>query len=336
MLFYVGTLTREGGEGILSCRLTDEGIVRVDTYTQTADPNYLIWSEKNQRLYATGSDADGEHRGTVSEFASVSGALRLISRQRTDGNGPCFLTMDADHHYLYCPNYGTGSLCVFPARPALGAYAQQTVHEGQGPNQKRQAGPHPHQATFVPGTRYLLAADLGTDEIWLYQADPESGKLLLRSKTRLHGGPRHIAYGRPGLAYLAHELSNEVTVLRVEGERLIPVQTLSTLPEGAEIQNTAAAIRISEDGKKLYVSNRGHGSIAVFDIMEDGTLRGHGHIPAGIFPRDFQVLRDGSFLVADQRAGVRWLDAQGREQAFLTQMGAVCICIPEDAQDDRG
>ena len=62
MLFYVGTLTREGGEGILTCRLTEDGIEKTGCYTATKDPNYLIWSALNRCLYATGSDAEEEYR----------------------------------------------------------------------------------------------------------------------------------------------------------------------------------------------------------------------------------------------------------------------------------
>ena len=327
MLFYAGTLTREGGEGILTCRLTEDGIEKISCYTDTKDPNYLIWSGKNNCLYATGSDADEELRGTVSAFRPEEGQLCLISRHKTGGNGPCFLEESADGRYVYVPNYATGSVCVMPA---MGARVQIAVHSGSGPDPVRQTGSHPHQAVFVPGTDRLLVSDLGTDEIWIYRADREKGLLEPAGRFRLSGGPRHIAFGKPGYAYLAHELSSEVTVLRIRGDEIAPVQTLSTLPAGAEMPNTAAAVRVSPDGRRLYVSNRGHGSVAVFDILKDGGLRAVKHIPAGVYPRDFQLLPDGSILAADQRAGVRWIDCDGREKAFLPEIGAVCICIPEE------
>ena len=330
MLFYVGTLTREGGEGILTCRLTEAGIEKTGCYTATKDPNYLIWSALNRCLYATGSDAEEEYRGTVSAFIPEGDALRPVSCQKTGGNGPCFLAESDDGRYLYTANYGSGSVCVMPARPALGERTQLAEHTGYGPHPSRQNGPHPHQVIFMPGTDRLLAVDLGTDEVWIYRADRESGLLSHLKSLHLHGGPRHIAFGPNGFAYLAHELSSEVTVLRLKGDEIVPVQTLSTLPQGADMPNTAAAIRVSLDGKKLYVSNRGHGSVAVFDIREDGSLSPLRHIPAGIYPRDFQLLPDGGILAADQRAGVRWIDENGREKAFLPEIGAVCICIPED------
>ena len=336
MDFYVGALTGEGREGILSCRLTKDGIIRLGAYDGTVDPNYLIWSSKNQRLYATGGDTEEGFHGSVSEFIVENGQLRLVSRQKTDGDEPCFLAMDRDEKYLYCTNYGTGSLCVLPMRPSLGAYVQLVQHTGRGPDPQRQEGPHTHQITFVPGTELMLAVDLGTDELWLYRADPESGKLEYRSKCLLHGGPRHIAYGKAGFVYVAHELSSQVSALRMEGERLTPLQTLSTLPQGADAPNTASAIRISGDGRRLYVSNRGHGSIAAFEITEDGALRPLAHYPAGSYPRDFQLLPDGGFLVADQWAGVRRLNSEGWETAFLPHKGAVCICIPEEAKEYRG
>ena len=88
----------------------------------------------------------------------------------------------------------------------------------------------------------------------------------------------------------------------------------------------SAAIRMSEDHRQLYLSNRGHGSIAVYSILQDGSLTPSGwFMEAGSFPCDFILLKDGRILVADQRAGVRLLDGQGRMIDFLPHVGAVCI-----------
>ena len=50
------------------------------------------------------------------------------------------------------------------------------------------------------------------------------------------------------------------------------MQVISTLPEGFNDFNGTAAIRLSEDGKYLYASNRGHDSIVVYTILADGSL----------------------------------------------------------------
>lgn len=326
MEFYVGTLTREGGAGILRCSLSGNKLECLSVIDGLTDPNYLILHPGRQRLYAVSSDAEGtDTKGCVNEYDLTGKAPLLISRQTTFGNAPCHLTVSPDRRFLYCANYGTGSLAVFPAEDKLRPAVQVIQHQGSGPNIVRQAGPHVHQVCFIPDTQYLCACDLGTDHIEVYTADIQTGRLTHHSSLHLHGGPRHLLFADNTLGYLCHELSSEVTVLSVQNGILSARQTLSALPEN--VPNTSAAIRISADHRHLYVSNRGHGSIAIYNILENGQL-----IPvrwfmeAGSYPRDFALLKDGRILVADQRAGVRLLDAQGRMIHFLSHVGAVCIC----------
>ncbi|MDD3334078.1 MAG: lactonase family protein [Eubacteriales bacterium] len=332
MEFYVGTLTREGGEGVLDCSLEDDHIRLKTTVTGITDPNYVILSPRGDRLYAVSSDdAREELPGCVDVYDITGETPAFLCRQSTGGSGPCFLTLAPDGRFLYETNYGTGSLAVFPVSFGLDKRMQLVQHSGHGPHPTRQKGPHLHQVTFLPGTQLLCAIDLGTDELVVYRADEQTGLLTEQSRTHLLGGPRHIAYGNAGYAYVAHELSNEVTTLKIENGAFTPLQTLTTLPEGWTGENTAAAIRLSEDGKRLYVSNRGHGSIAEYAVQSDETLRFLRHLWAGVFPRDFICLPDGRFLVADQRAGVYLLSRDGDAQDFLPHKGAVCICLKKEA-----
>ena len=326
MEFYAGTLTREGGEGILRICVSGGLIERTHLIGGLTDPNYLILSPDGKRLYAVSSDAESaDCRGCVNEFDLTRPDTPLISRQPTHGTAPCHLTLSPDGRYLYCANYGTGSLVVFPAADGLRPSVLLLRHTGTGPDPVRQAGPHVHQVYFL-SERLLCAADLGSDALWLYPVSPQDGLPGAPERILLSGGPRHIVRGRGGAVYLAHELSSEVTVLKRDGDTLFPVQTLSTLPDGCAERNLAAAIRLSADGRTLYVSNRGHGSIAAFSVGATGLLTQKGHIPAGEYPRDFLPLPQGGFLVADQHSGILLIDKEGRVQSRLEQKGAVCVC----------
>ncbi|MBR5287099.1 MAG: lactonase family protein [Clostridia bacterium] len=320
MVFFVGTLTREGGGGVLRCDLDGAEISLKETLFLT-DPNYVISS--GNRLFSVSSDAQGEFRGCVNEI-DASGVMRVLAQEETGGNAPCFLCTSPDGRYLYCPNYGTGSIAVFPIEGGLKPRIQLIVHSGSGPHPTRQTAPHVHQVLFIPGTQYLCACDLGTDCIEVYKADVQSGLLTHYFTLHLHGGPRHLVFADDTLGYVCHELSNEVTVLAIQDGVLTPMQTISTLP--VEVQNTAAAIRLSKNKKKLYVSNRGHGSIALYDVKTDGTLQLHRHWEAGSFPRDFVLLEDERILIADQKSGIRLLGVEGQEVAYLKHIGAVCVC----------
>ena len=80
---------------------------------------------------------------------------------------------------------------------------------------------------------------------------------------------------------------------------LTPFQVIATLPEGVECEdNTTAEIDMSQDGKHLYASNRGHDSLALFDVGEDGSLTAKGHFATEATPRFFALDPTGQFLYA--------------------------------------
>ena len=75
--------------------------------------------------------------------------------------------------------------------------------------------------------------------------------------------------------------------------------TYSTIPESWDQHNGAAAIRLSSDGKFLYVSNRGHDSIAVFAVLPDQALKLVQRVSTfGEFPRDFNWDAKEKYVVA--------------------------------------
>ena len=76
-------------------------------------------------------------------------------------------------------------------------------------------------------------------------------------------------------------------------------QTVSTLPEDYDGQKWASAIKLSADGKFLYASNRAHNSIAVFEVIADGSLKLIEIVPTdGLNPRDFTLSPDQHYLIA--------------------------------------
>ena len=77
---------------------------------------------------------------------------------------------------------------------------------------------------------------------------------------------------------------------------LASFQTVSTLPDAYKGTNLCAQIQISSSGKFLYVSNRGHNSIACFSIDAcTGQLNVVGHMPTEVIPRAFSLDPSGNF-----------------------------------------
>ncbi len=217
--------------------------------------------------------------------------------------------------------------------------AGDTVPEGVRP--ERQERSHAHCILFDPGRRYALAADLGQDRVWVYRqgtdgrlspaseklewcergwigpelaeaaqdARPEgSGNPISGHSLKPGAGPRHLVFHPNGrFLYVSTELASTVTVFAWDGRtgELRPIQDLSALPADYLCSNDAAHLAFSPDGRYLYVSNRGHNSLAAFGVDgESGLLTPTGHFSTlGNWPRNFGVCPDGRFvLVANQES----------------------------------
>ncbi len=335
MDFFVGTYTRLGGVGIAAC-LLDGGKLELKYSEMLPNATYVILNQKQDRLYAISSEsASGGPGGSAAAYAVQAGGLRLLSRHDTLGQGPCHLCLSADERFLYTANYQSGSLTVFPLKAdgSLGPQIQLIQHEGRSVHPQRQEGPHAHQVSIIPGSNLLCAIDLGIDAVMVYEQDKATGLLALHDRLDVEPGlgPRHLTYGTNGTAFLLHELGNQVSVIQRESGKWKMRQTLPMLPEGYDQKSTAAAVRLSADGKRLFASNRGHDSIAVYDVAPDNILALAGIYPTGGgIPRDFVLLDDQTLLIAHQDGDVqlaRFHPAKGIETLdTLAMAGAVCIC----------
>jgi 6-phosphogluconolactonase len=115
-------------------------------------------------------------------------------------------------------------------------------------------------------------------------------------------GPRHVAFAPSGeFVYAVNELASTVTVLAYQPGpgTLRRVQTVSTLPPDFSGSNWGAEIVADAKGRSLYVSNRGHDSIAVFGMHpDDGTLQPLQWVPSGgTTPRHFAMDPTGQWLL---------------------------------------
>lgn len=167
---------------------------------------------------------------------------------------------------------------------------------------------HPHSVTISDDNSTAYIADLGNDKIWIYDLNAEEGVLTPNKQafvTLENGaGPRHFTIAKDGkTAYSANELNSTVTTFEVlENGGLKILQNISTLPEDYTGKNAPADIHLHPSGKFLYVSNRGHNSIAAFEVENDGRLSASGHFSTqGETPRNFALSPSGNYLyVANQ------------------------------------
>ncbi len=182
-------------------------------------------------------------------------------------------------------------------------------HFGRGTTERQQA-PHAHSAWFDPIDNNIISVDLGTNELWFSHLDTALQKLLptnpLTLKMQPGAGPRHLVFHPKGKwVYVVNELDCTVTLLqKSDNGKYKKGVSVSTLPVGYTEPNTCADIHISSDGKFVYVSNRGHNTIAIYDVnAQNGSLKLGGHQSThGDGPRNFSLSPDGKYLlVANQQ-----------------------------------
>lgn len=310
-VFYVGTSGAKA-PGILRCVLDGKtGKISAPTVAAEAkSASYVALSPDAKFLYATAEAAEG----AVAAYAVEGDKLRLLNTEASKGKGPTHLAVDAARKNLVVVNYGSGSTTALPIKAdgSLAAPTSSLQHVGTGPNTARQSGPHAHGVYFHPKNGRAYVADLGTDDIFIYKFDAEKGVLTPNKpksgRVAAGAGPRHLAFHPNGkFAYVNNEMALTVTAFSVERNGgLKEFQTLDTLPAGADKKGVSTAeIFVRPDGKTLYVSNRGHDSIAVYSIAQDGKLALIQHVlgtPAT--PRGFGLSADGRWLVcAGQKSG---------------------------------
>jgi 6-phosphogluconolactonase len=311
-LLYVGTYTAgTQSEGIYLVRMDPRSgeLRRVGFMDAGANPSFLAIHPNGRVLYAV-NELDN---GAVSAFAIErgSGALTRLNAQPSQGGAPCYVSVDRSGRVALVANYTGGSVALLPIQTNGSlAPAHAVQHTGTGPNAERQEAPHAHCILPDPSNRFVLAADLGADRVFVYRLDGhslrpvEGGDAVMRPGA----GPRHIAFHPTlPLVFVANELDSTVATLRFDSTRgaLSPQGTVSTLPAGWTGTNYPADIHVAVSGRTVYVSNRGHNSIAVFSVAEStGALVLEQVVSTeGDWPRNFSLDPCGRWLlVANQRS----------------------------------
>jgi 6-phosphogluconolactonase len=318
-LLYVGAYTEASRiEGIFLVEMdTRFGALRlVGSMNAGPNPSFLAIHPNGRVLYAVNEveERDGKKTGAVSAFsvARDSGSLTRINEQLTQGGAPCYVSVDRAGRAVLVANYVGGSVALFLIQPdgaALGAASHVDQHQGKGPNAERQEAAHAHCIVPDPTNRFALSADLGIDRVLVYRLDLDAGVLSHVGDAQLRpgAGPRHLTFHpKLPIVYVANELDSTVTALRFVDGKLTLVETRSTLPSKWTGTSYAADIHVAPSGRTLYVSNRGHNSIAVFSVAAStGALSLEQTIPTeGDWPRNFSLDPTARWLlVGNQRSG---------------------------------
>ena len=282
-------------------------LTRVGDASTTGEPGALTTDPKRRYLFAALRST-----GELAAFRiePTTGKLTHINTVPA-GADPAHLSVDKEGKFLLTAYYVAGQVTVhtIAADGSLSKKPRQTVKT------KEKA----HAIVLNPGESAVLVPHTGPNVIY---AVPWSGKMgeiapgIFRSEfeTPKKTGPRHVVFHPtleiPGgvdanaqVAYVVNEQGGSVTmyhaILNPFNWLLRSKQTLSTLPEDFEGTNACAEIRLHPSNRFLYLSNRGHDSIAAFSIAkETGELTSLGQTPTEKTPRSFDIDPSGKYLFA--------------------------------------
>lgn len=275
------------------------------------NPSFLAVHPHTGNLYVVHEKGtfEGSPGGGVIALAvdPQGGEARLLNKQSSGGEDPCYISLDLTGRYALVANYISGSVSMLPiaADGRLEPVCQTREHTGRSIHPERQDRPYAHCILPDPTNRFALACDLGIDKLMVYRMDLENGKLLQHAEVSVRpgSGPRHLVFHPNGrYAYLVCELNSSVIAFTWDpgSGTLAEFQTVRTLPPGYEGRNLPADIHITPDGQYLYASNRGHDSFACYVISPDsGMLTLRDHISTGgAEPRGFAIDPAGRYLLS--------------------------------------
>ena len=316
--------SKGNGEGIylFEMDLTNGRLSKRSVFPNGNNPAWLAFGPARANLYSANETAtyNGTPSGSVSAYRieGSSGHLTLLNTESSGGSGPCYLSIHPSGKYALAANYAGGTLAVLPIR-ANGELGPPTdvkrdsgqtgsIHAASAPQGSFAISghdrPHAHMIQADLSGRFVLSADLGLDEILVWEFDPEKGILRPNSppaaKLPSGDGPRHFALHSNGRwLYCLQEEASTLAVFDYDGGRgaLALKQTLSTLPKQFGGTDFTSEVVVSPDGRFVYAANRLHDSIAWFSIAADGTLTWVGEEwTRGDYPRSFTIDPSGQYL----------------------------------------
>jgi 6-phosphogluconolactonase len=334
---YVGSrTTRERnarGEG-LSVYLAEPATSwrRIQLLDGLVNPSFLAFDRDQEYLYVVHGDLS-----EVSSFrVEATGELTLLGQESTQGRNPVHLSVDPSNRYVVIANHVTSTLAVLPRRAdgSLGPVCDLVELQGEiGPHRVEQPFAKPHQVQFDPSGGLIAVPDKGLDRTFLFALD-EAGRLHQQGTpaiSREGFGPRHMVFHPNGrFAYIIDELSSTVTACAfdVSAAKLTPFQIVSNLPENFVGNSRAAGIALSDDGFVLVASNRGHDSVACFDVdPQSGHLTSTGWLSSqGKTPRFLTFTPWNTLLVANEDSDTIFEKKGKRENYLVAETGSpVCV-----------
>ena len=274
MIYILSCQTIENSGGIYGYELTKNGELIQLAYFPCDRPMYAVKCDKGLCVLLRQPFVDNNFSGYFFVDENLQTATEI---KNTQGVVACHLCVDGDD--MYAVNYLSGNIVK------NGEIIVQ--RQGKSIHPTRQTEPHTHFVDKTPDG-YLAVCDLGTDTLAICDKDL---CLISESKVPLGYGIRHLIFSKDGeYIYAVNELVPAVSVFAYQNGKARLVNTVEI--ECKNEKANGAAIRLSADGKYLYVSLREENGICVYQVNGKNLTLLQQTNCGGDSPRDFDICGD--------------------------------------------
>jgi 6-phosphogluconolactonase len=260
------------------------------TNVGTAPGSLFVHPEKKLLLASLRTNAQ------VGAFRiGADGTLTEASRTKLgEGANAAYVAADKTGAYLLAASYSAGRVTVHSIGDdlKLGGEARQTVETAKTA----------HAAVLSADQQWLFVPHVAPNAVFQFGFDAKTGKLTKKDSApggKEGAGPRHLAF-HPSqkFAFTSDESGSSVTLYAFDSTTgLKPLQTLSTLPADFTAKNSTADVHVHPNGQFVWVSNRGHDSLAGFKFdAATAKLTAIGQTPTEKTPRSFGLSPSGNWL----------------------------------------
>jgi 6-phosphogluconolactonase len=269
----------------------DGKLTAVETVSVAATPGCLSVDPSKKFLFAS-----LRSNSTLGSFQidPSSGKLKPLATAALGKNeNAAFVGTDRTGRWLLSASYMAGKVVVHRLKDdgSIESPAVQTIETAKTA----------HCIAQDREGRFVFVPHVTPNAVYQFAFDAKAGKLTDAGKApggAAKAGPRHLAFHPTlNLAFASDETGSSITAYAFDAKTgLKPQQTLSTLPADFKAENTTAEVKVHPNGKFVWVSNRGHESLAGFGIDAAGKLTALEQTPTEKTPRSFDIEPDGRFL----------------------------------------
>lgn len=301
---YISTYTMEDNHGLFIYDVDlEKGKFTLKNQIEITNASYITVSHDKTHLYAI-TDFGVEAFNILPD-----GDLEKLNMASINGMRGCYLSTDYEEKYLFVAGYHDGKITVLRLKEdgSIGNITDEIYLKGLGSVAERNFRPHVNCVKMSRDNKYLLAADIGMDQVNVYLLDHATGKLRLVDviHSEIESAPRHLKFSESGrYLYVVHEIKNYIDVYKYEEVNGNPefekIQNISTLNDSFNAQSAASALNFSMDMEYMISSNAGDNSVTMYKRnRKTGMLTKLFCLPiAGEYPKDAAIFPDNRHIVS--------------------------------------